>query len=144
MHVDWNGILNSDDCSVNFESFCKMVKTTMDGIAPTKHVRILGKRHFAEPWMTTGLETASQNNKKLYLETLRKNCPASVWEKYKSGRNLLNRLKRSTMKSYYTTKCTEYKDNTKKALACDKPNNRENKAQWEYHPLYLNGWDQNL
>ena len=86
----------------------------MDSIAPTKHVRISGKCRFVEPWMTTGLETASQNNKKLYLETLRKSCPASVWEKYKSSRNLLNRLKRSPMKSYYTTKCTEYKDNTRK------------------------------
>ena len=114
MHVDWNGILNSADCSVNFESFCMKVKTTMDSIAPIKHVSILGKRRFVEPWMTTGLETASRNNKKLYLETLRKGCPASVWEKYKSGRNLLNRLKRSTMKSYYTTKCTEYKDNIRK------------------------------
>ena len=143
MHVDWNGILNSDDCSVNFESFCKKVKTTMDSIAPTKQVRISGKRCFAEPWMTIGLETASQNNKKLYLETLRKNCPASVWEKYKSGRNLLNRLKRSTMKSYYTTKCTEYKDNTRKLWHVINQTIGKTK-QWEHHPLYLSGWDQNL
>ena len=114
MCVDWNGILNSDDCSENFERFCNKVKDTMDDIAPIKHVCISGKRHFAEPWMTTGLETASQNNKKLYLETLRKDCPASVREKYKNGRNLLNRLKRSTMKNYYTTKCIDYKDNTRK------------------------------
>ena len=86
----------------------------MDSIAPIKHVRISGKQCFVEPWMTTGLETASQNNKKLYLETLRKGCPVSVMEKYKSSRNLLNRLKRTTMKSYYITKCTEYKDNTRK------------------------------
>ena len=64
--------------------------------------------------MTTGLETASRNNKKLYLETLRKGCSVSTMGKYKSSRNLLNRLKRSTMKSYYTTKCTEYRDNTRK------------------------------
>ena len=59
MHVDWNGILSSDDCSENFERFCNKVKDTMDDIAPIKHVRISGKCHFAEPWMTTGLETAS-------------------------------------------------------------------------------------
>ena len=112
MHVDWNGILNSDDCSENFERFYSKVKDTMDDIAPIRHVRISGKHHFAEPWMTTGLETASWNNKKLYLE--RKDCPASAWGKYKSGRNLLNRLKRSTMKNYYTTKCIDYKDNTRK------------------------------
>ena len=35
-------------------------------------------------------------------------------EKYKISRNLLNRLKRTTMKNYYATKCTEYRDNTRK------------------------------
>ena len=59
MHVDWNGILNSDDCHENFERFCNKVKATMDDIAPVKHVRISRKCHFADPWMTTGLETAS-------------------------------------------------------------------------------------
>ena len=114
MQVDWNGTLNNEDCSVNFENFCMKLKTIMDSIAPIKHVQISGKHHFVEPWMTTGLETASRNNKKLYLETLRKGCSVSAMEKYKSSRNLLNRLKRSTMKSYYTTKCTEYRDNTRK------------------------------
>ena len=33
---------------------------------------------------------------------------------YKTSRNLLNRLKRSAMKQYYFTKCTEYRDNTTK------------------------------
>ena len=114
MHVDWNGTLNNEDCSVNFENFCIKLNTIMDSIAPIKHVQISGKRCFVEPWMTTGLETASQNNKKLYLETLRKGCSISTMEKYKISRNLLNRLKRSTIKNYYATKCTEYRDNTRK------------------------------
>ena len=59
MQVDWNGTLNNEDCSVNFENFCIKLKMIMDSIAPKKHVRISGKRHFVEPWMTTGLETAS-------------------------------------------------------------------------------------
>ena len=114
MHVDWNGTLNNEDCSVNFENFCIKLNMIMDSIAPIKHVRISGKCHFVEPWMTTGLETASQNNKKLYLETLIKGCSISNMEKYKTSRSLLNRLKRSTMKNYYATKCTEYRDNTRK------------------------------
>ena len=114
MHVDWNGTLNNEDCSVNFENFCTKLNMIMDSIAPIKHVRISGKRRFVEPWMTTGLETASRHNKKLYLETLIKGCSISTMEKYKTSRNLLNRLKRSTMKNYYATKCTEYRDNTRK------------------------------
>ena len=94
MHVDWNGTLNNnEDFSVNFENFCIKLNMIMYSIAAIKHVRILGKRRFAEPWMTTGLETASRSNKKLYLETLRKSCSISTMEKYKISRNLLNRLK---------------------------------------------------
>ena len=114
MHVDWNGTLNNDDCSVNFENFCTKLNMIMDNIAPIKHIRISGKRRFVEPWMSTSLEIASRNNKKLYLETLRKDCPISTVEKYKTSRNLLNRLKRSAMKKYYATKCMEYRDNTTK------------------------------
>ena len=112
MHVDWNGTLNNEDCSVNFENFCTKLNMIMDNIAPIKHIRISGKRCFVEPWMTTGLETTSRNNKKLYLETLIKGCPISTVEKYKTSRNLLNRLKRSAMKNYYATNCMEYRDNT--------------------------------
>ena len=38
MHVDWNGTLNNEDCSVNFENFCIKLNTIMDSIASTKHV----------------------------------------------------------------------------------------------------------
>ena len=114
MCVDWNGTLNNDDCSVNFENFCTKLNMIMGNIAPIKHIRISGKRRFVEPWMSTSLEITSRNNKKLYLETLRKDCPTSTVEKYKNSRNLLNRLKRSAMKKYYATKCMEYRDNTTK------------------------------
>ena len=114
MRVDWNSILNNDDCSINFENFCTTLNMIMDDIAPIKHIRISGKHRFIEPWMSTNLETASRNNKKLYLETLRKDCPISTVEKYKTSRNLLNRLKRFAMKQYYFTKGTEYRDNTTK------------------------------
>ena len=59
MHVDWNGTLNNKDCSVNFENFCIKLNMIMDSIARIKHVQISGKHRFVEPWMTTGLETAS-------------------------------------------------------------------------------------
>ena len=56
MRVDWNGTLNNDDCSVNFENFCTKLNMIMDNIAPIKHIRISGKRRFVEPWMSTSLE----------------------------------------------------------------------------------------
>ena len=38
MCVDWNGTLNNEDCSVNFENFCTKLNMIMDNIAPIKHV----------------------------------------------------------------------------------------------------------
>ena len=38
MCVDWNGTLNNDDCSVNFENFCTKLNMIMDNIAPIKHI----------------------------------------------------------------------------------------------------------
>ena len=65
-HKDWNGILNSDDVNINFDAMCTVLEETMDAEAPIQTVTISGKRKFQEPWLTTGIETASQKNHALY------------------------------------------------------------------------------
>ena len=67
-----------------------------------------------EPWMTPGLESAINKNKKKYKETLKLGCRQETVDKYKKRRNLLNRLKWTAMQTYYRTKCINYKNNTKK------------------------------
>ena len=42
--VNWNGVLNSKDCNVNFNVLCDILHKTMDKVAPLHHVRISGKR----------------------------------------------------------------------------------------------------
>ena len=32
--IDWNGELNSSDVNENFQTFCDMIKTTMDTVTP--------------------------------------------------------------------------------------------------------------
>ena len=114
LHIDWNGTLNSNDCNTNFDRFCNIIQKTMDEVAPLKTVRISARRHFVEPWMTPGLESAINKNKKQYKETLKSGCSQEKIDQYKKGRNLLNRLKQSAMQTYYKTKCINYKNNTKK------------------------------
>ena len=63
--IDWNGQLNSNNCNINFNTFCSIIKTAMDRVAPTKLIRISGKRRFIELWLTTGLEHSSRTLKKL-------------------------------------------------------------------------------
>ena len=67
-HKDWNGILNSDDANTNFTTMCTVLEETMELEAPLQTVRISGKRQFQEPWLTTGIETASKKTA-LYKKT---------------------------------------------------------------------------
>ena len=36
--IDWNGLLNSNDCNTNFNTFCNEIKTSMDKVAPVKTI----------------------------------------------------------------------------------------------------------
>ena len=57
METDWNGILNSEDCNANFNTFHKELTNVMDNVAPEVTIRISGHQKFVEPWMTTEIET---------------------------------------------------------------------------------------
>ena len=111
---DWDGILNSDDVNTDFDVMCSVLEETMDLEAPIQIVRISGKRRFQEPWLTTGIETASPKNHALYKKTLRSDCTPDDLHKYKQHRNILNHLHRTTRTNYYNAKCREYCTNTKK------------------------------
>ena len=90
---DWNGVLNSEDCNQNFNTFCHIVETKLNEIAPLKMMRISGKWCFQEPWLPTELETASRTCRKLYQNTPMKNCTEETLSNYKNYRNQYNRLK---------------------------------------------------
>ena len=40
--TDWNGILNSEDCNANFNTFHKELINVMDNVAPEVTIRISG------------------------------------------------------------------------------------------------------
>ena len=110
---DWNGILNSEDVNANFDVLCSEIEETMEAEAPLQTVKISGNRGFQEPWLTTGIETASCKNHALYRKTLRSDCTLDDLQIYKH-RNILNHLHCTTRITYYNTKCREYSTNTKK------------------------------
>ena len=87
---DWNGLLNSTDCSSNFDKFCDILHETMEDVAPLRTFRISVRRRFVEPWMTTGLENTMRKNKSLYKETLKQDCEHTKVDEYKCHRNMLN------------------------------------------------------
>ena len=102
--VDWNGQLNSNNCNINFNTFCSEIKMAMDRVAPIKLIRISGKRRFIEPWLTTGLERSSRTLKKLYKASLMEGSTEHEEKNYKAYRNTYNRTKRAMMHKYYRNK----------------------------------------
>ena len=93
---------------------CTVLEETMDLEAPLQTLRISGKRWYHEPWLTTGIETASRKNHALYKKTLSKDCTEEDISVYKQHRNLLNCLRHSTRSDYYNSKCKEFCNNTEK------------------------------
>ena len=76
-------MLNTTDCNKNFNTFLSILSDTMDKHAPLKTVKISGKRKFCEPWMTTGIETASRKTRQLYKEILKPNTSNKTIARYK-------------------------------------------------------------
>ena len=110
--TDWIGLLNSNVINDNTIRFMSELEAVMNTEAPLQTMQISGKRHYKEPWITKGIEAATKKNRRLYKQTLKSSCTEQDLMKYKVNRNMLNRLRRSTMKEYYNSKYTEYRQNT--------------------------------
>ena len=63
--------------------------------------------------MTKGIEKVSNKCKKLYKDSLMEGAREEERKKYTNYRNTYNKLKRTSMEEYYTTKCKEYIKNNK-------------------------------
>ena len=111
--VDWNGILNSNDCNENFNIFSEILEVKIEETAPLRTIRITGKRRFQELWLTTGIETSGRTCRKLYKASLTNGATADTCQHYKKYRNMYNRIKRKARINYYNTKCMEYSTNTR-------------------------------
>ena len=111
---DWNGLLRSNNCNVNFNTFCQVLNDIMDSHAPKCEVRISWKRKYSEPWMTKGIKKVSNKCKCSYKASISAQATHEDASKYKEYRNNYNRLKWAAMTTYYTSKCKEYEKNSKR------------------------------
>ena len=111
-NVDWM-YLKELEVNEAFESFHKKLTHTIDEVCPQKEFRIRQDKLIRDPWITKGLQNSLKRQKILYKDQLRSNNPLST-NQYRSYRNLLKRLMRQSKIAYFTNKCLEYKQNSKK------------------------------
>ena len=113
MQKDWVGLLNGTT-NTNFDKFSQIISDEPEKVAPKRVINISAKRKYIEPWMTKGLEKASNKKLKLYKITLKPDHTEEDVTKYKMHRNIYITLKRSAKTTYYQEKCKSYKQITKK------------------------------
>ena len=116
---DWVGLLNGTT-NENFDMFSQIISDELEKVALKCIINVSAKRKFIEPWMTKGLEKASNTKLKHYKVILKPGHTEEDVVKYRVHRNIYNALKRSAKLNYYQEKCKLYKQNTKKLCGLTK------------------------
>ena len=63
--IDWIKLLNGTT-NENFNTLSQIVNEELDNVSPKWIITILAKCRYTEPWMTKGLEKASNTKMRLY------------------------------------------------------------------------------
>lgn len=110
---NWEAVMIIPDPDLAYEKFSEIFLMIHDNCFPTKEVKFNKNFHKLEKWMTSGLLTSrrSKNNlQKIYFKTPSK----SNMEKFKTYRNLYNRLIKEARKIYYNNLIEKNSGNLKR------------------------------
>jgi hypothetical protein len=113
MIEDWNNVLNCNDPNDSLNNFLSIFKAHHTSFFSPKTKRFNKNFDKKEKWMTSGLLVSRL--KKLELSKLCSCTPSPEnSNRYKSYRNMYNRLVRISRKSYYEEQLTLNKNNLRK------------------------------
>ena len=111
--VKWEENLNELNANESFNSFHTLLVETVETVIPEKTKTIKYNKVVQDPWLHPGLRKCLQRQKVLYMSMLRSGRKKAS-EKYKNYRNTLKKLIRFSKSQYFQTKCTEFKNSSKK------------------------------
>ena len=112
--MDWMQCLGKKSANEAYACFHKKTQDILDNISPVKQIKIRPSKILKDPWMTPGLLKCNQKQKLLYKRHIADPNHQQKFEKYKTYRNKLQQILRSTKENYYKNKCKEYKRNLSK------------------------------
>ena len=110
--IDWT-CLHGMSVNDSFNYFHKTLLGCIDNICPKKEYNIRRDKLVRDPWITRGLLNSLRKQKRLYLDQLKAKTDVST-NRYKTYRNVLQKTLRSCKLRYFTNKCAEYKQNSRK------------------------------
>ena len=99
--------------NANFNTFGEIVENTLNCHMPFKTINV-NKICPSRPWLYPSLCKCICKSKKLFAKMLDKNSSDLDHLTYKNYCNILNRVKRNAMRTYFSDKCVEFKQNGKK------------------------------
>ena len=108
----WEPVLGISDTNRAYELFLKLFSKQYDQAFPVKEIKIKTKS-LKSPWITKGLLKSSKKKQQLYEKFLKRRTFRNE-QKYKDYKNLFEKIKNISKKSYYQDLIAKNKGNSKK------------------------------
>ena len=110
-NINWN-LNNVEGANAQYEHFINIFSSLYEKHFPLT-VKNIKMKNLMTPWMSLGLRKSSRRKQKLYIKFLKKKTINSE-NKYKSYKNLFEKLKKKSKQLYYLTLLRKYQYNSKK------------------------------
>ena len=112
-NINWDKELTSDTIEEDFNKFHNKLCAIIDTYAPEKKRKISAKKLVQDPWITKGILTSLNKQRKFYLQMLELKTETST-NKYKAYRNKLKGIIRRSRIKYLHDKCAEFRQDSKR------------------------------
>ena len=109
--TDWMVVLNTHDPNLAYDVFMKQFVKIYDKCFPSKKVTIK-RKSLLSPWITKGLAKSSKQKQKLYIKYL-KSKTFNNEQKYKSYKNLFERIKFKSKQNYFASRLKKHQYNAR-------------------------------
>ena len=111
--INWDNELTSDTVEDDFNKLHNKLCSIIDTYVPEKRRKINTKKVVQDPWITKGILTSLNKQRKLYLQMLDLKTETST-NKYKAYRNKLKGIVRKSRITYLHHKCAEFRQDSKR------------------------------
>lgn len=117
VNFDWSSVTSCEDVDLSYDKFIAIYKEKLDYHIPIKTARFNKYKHKNEPWVSKGILISTKTKDRLFKIFRNMSDPtskATAHDKYKTYRNLLNRLIKKAKFLYWHGVFMEYRQNMKK------------------------------
>ena len=109
---DWTGLYSTDNAQSAYSILHDKISTIITNVFPYKEIKSGYKTKI--PWLTPGMKKSISNKHKLYTSYRKSRTPES-FQKYKTFRNSLNHVLRTSERRHYQEALQLSKNNLKKS-----------------------------